>query len=59
MNINHLIHLFYARLIKNKNVSIISNNCWGGIVSQFINIQYNTILWIANRLVKYYHVKTN
>lgn len=42
MNINNLIHSLYSRLIRNKNISIISNNCWGGIVSQFINIQYNS-----------------
>lgn len=42
MNINNLIHLIYSVLIKNKDVSIISNNCWGGIISQFVNIQYNS-----------------
>lgn len=42
MNINSLIHSLYSRLIKNKDVSIISNNCWGGIVSQYFNIKYNS-----------------
>ncbi len=31
-----------GRVLKNKNVSIISNNCWGGYMCQFSGIQYNS-----------------
>ncbi len=31
-----------GKVLKNKNISIISNNCWGGYMSQFSNIQYNS-----------------
>lgn len=31
-----------GNILKNKNISIISNNCWGGYMCQYSGIQYNS-----------------
>ncbi len=34
--------LWYSYTIKNKNISIISNNCWGGFMYQSCGLKYNS-----------------
>lgn len=47
--LRHLKQIYYSfikayrsKAIKNKSVSIISNNCWGGFMYQSCNLQYNS-----------------
>lgn len=37
-----LIKSYRSKAIKNKTVSIISNNCWGGFMYQSCKLQYNS-----------------
>lgn len=42
---NMIIYIKYSinsRLLHNKEISIISNNCWGGYMCQYSKIQYNS-----------------
>ena len=36
------IKRYHSLMIRNKNVSVISNNCWGGFMYQSCNLPYNT-----------------
>ena len=48
MIIKHIYHnilRWYRKArIKNKEITIISNNCWGGFMYQSCGLQYNTPL---------------
>lgn len=43
IKLTNRIKCFYRRLkIKNKDFSIISNNCWGGFIYQYFGLEYST-----------------
>ena len=41
-SLNKLKYAINSRLLRNKDISVISNNCWGGFMCQYSRIRYNS-----------------